>query len=87
MVISVLPRGTAQIQEWVPTNNGIYSVHITTKVYFNTHVKQPLAILYPKILEIMPVGAYNASIILHTPIMLKIMLPMKELFESDIESD
>ena len=35
-----------------------------------------LAIVCPKILEIMPVDVYNASIILkslHTPIMLKIM--------------
>ena len=36
-----------------------------------------LAIVCPKIIKIMPVDAYNASIILkflHTPIMLQIML-------------
>ena len=41
-----------------------------------TYVEQLPAIVCPKILKIMPVDAYNASIIfkcLHTPITLKIM--------------
>ena len=43
-----------------------------------THIKQSLslAIVCPKILKIVPVDAYNASVIvkcLYTPIMLKIM--------------
>ena len=53
------------------------SLGIVIKVNFKLlMLKQLLAIVCPKILKIMPVDAYNASIILkylHTPIMHKIM--------------
>ena len=65
--------GTSQLINPLPVHNMWSRCHDKSQF---THVKQLLAILCPKILKIMPVDAYNASIILkclHALIMLKIM--------------